>query len=419
MDSIIKCEMTENTNEIIEQIEPVKRKKGRPRKQIIEEVNDVKPEKKKRGRKKKEVKEQEIKPKKKRGRKAAIKFFSSSIRKKIPLTTVIQDNNNYILHLDIKEENDNENEIKLNNQESELDELIEQLNIEDNEINIDDLHNINNLEDMEIETTDDLSELYEQRITNREKQDKLLVEKLEMLHEDEKFIDRLMESSIKTKENNTKTVETEELKQDTNRKKGYFELLYKFIHNETWLDKTDVNCWWCCHQFDSLPIGAPVSYADNVKKFRVKGVFCSFACMVAYSKDNHMCNQQLITYLYKQLTGEIIDIKSLKPAPMRCVLKMFGGELDIKEFRSTNESNILYKMIEYPMFMSRDYVEEVDIKNLKNINMDIFDETSYQQNIISLDEKRVHDAKQRLMMQQIEKTTVTLGNTIDKFIKIN
>ena len=35
----------------------------------------------------------------------------------------------------------------------------------------------------------------------------------------------------------------------------------------------------------------------------------------------------------------------------------------------------------------------------------------------NLDDKRIEDAKNRL--SQIEKTTVTLGNTIDKFIKIS
>lgn len=411
---IEKSEKKGNNVYIEQEVEPIKRKKGRPRKQMTtEDTNDVKPEKKKRGRKKKEVKEQEIKPKKKRGRKAAIKFFSSSIRKKIPLTTVIQDNNNYILHLDIKDDKKEDIRKEENANDNELGELLQKLNIEEDNVEI------NDIEMTEISNTDNLSELYEQRITNRENQDKLLVEKLEILHEDDQFIDKLLENSIAHKENDINNNHKELLNQETNRKKGYFELLYKFIHNKTWLEKTDVCCWWCCHKFDSLPIGAPISYDDNMRKFRVKGIFCSFACMVAYCKDNHVFNQQLITYLYKKITGEIIDIKSLKPAPMRCVLKMFGGELDITEFRNIHETNVIYKMIEYPMFMSRDYVEEVDIKNLKNINMDIFDEKEYQQNVINLDEKRVQDAKQRLMMQQIERTTVTVGNTIDKFIKFN
>jgi hypothetical protein len=86
----------------------VKKKKGRPRKNPIENENTpaVPQEKKKRGRKKKEKVEEEVKQKKKRGRKAALKFFSSTIRKKIPLTTVIYDNDKSILHLDIKEDED-------------------------------------------------------------------------------------------------------------------------------------------------------------------------------------------------------------------------------------------------------------------------------------------------------------------------
>ena len=100
-----------------------KRKKGRPKKnlQIIKtdvanttvETVSTNPivgqedEKKKRGRKKKEVVEEEVKIKKKRGRKAALKYFSSSIRKQIPLKTNIVDNENSILFLDIKESNDN------------------------------------------------------------------------------------------------------------------------------------------------------------------------------------------------------------------------------------------------------------------------------------------------------------------------
>jgi glycosyltransferase involved in cell wall biosynthesis len=98
-----------------------KRKKGRPKKNLQITLNDASytlqsqvsvvpekdDEKKKRGRKKKEVVEEEVKIKKKRGRKAALKYFSSSIRKQIPLKTNIVDNENGILFLDIKESNEN------------------------------------------------------------------------------------------------------------------------------------------------------------------------------------------------------------------------------------------------------------------------------------------------------------------------
>ena len=85
----------------------IKKKKGRPRKNPIPEVKPNETEKKKRGRKKKDKIEEEPKIKKKRGRKAALKYFSSTIRKKMPLTASIHDNDKSILHLNIKEEDTN------------------------------------------------------------------------------------------------------------------------------------------------------------------------------------------------------------------------------------------------------------------------------------------------------------------------
>ena len=104
---IISSPLTQENEDVV----IIKRKKGRPRKEVVENVPAVPEEKKKRGRKKKEVVVEEIKKKKKRGRKAAVKYFSSSIRKKIPLTTVLQDKNNYILHLDVKDEDVTEEKI--------------------------------------------------------------------------------------------------------------------------------------------------------------------------------------------------------------------------------------------------------------------------------------------------------------------
>ena len=80
-------------------------KKGRPRKIIVEPLEPVIQEPRKRGRKKKEkIVNEEPKVKRKRGRKACVKYFSSSIRKKMPLTTSLQDTDKYILYLDVENE---------------------------------------------------------------------------------------------------------------------------------------------------------------------------------------------------------------------------------------------------------------------------------------------------------------------------
>lgn len=422
----------------------VKRKKGRPRKETTQ-VDIVKPpeEKKKRGRKKKEVVVEEVKQKKKRGRKAAVKYFSSSIRKKIPLTTVLHDNNNYILHLDVRD-TDITDQTKLTQQISDLEvdkvaedyemvgESVKNLNIDDvfDKLKEDNYKNLTELQKeydelLENEQSiiseimnneDDLTELYERRIEYREHQDNQLVNKLELLHKNNNnIIDKILtkESSNGVEENENQETDN----QEQNRKKGYFELLRDFVRNEDWLHNTDVCCWWCCHSFDTVPIGLPEKYDELLKKFQVKGVFCSFSCMVAYKNEHKRIrvNDYLIKFLYNKLTGTFLLDSHLEPAPPRCSLKMFGGELTIEEFRNSFRENRVYKMIEYPMFVCKDYIEEVDIQNVKRVNQSVFTEVHHK--VTNLDDKRIEDAKFRL--SQIEKTTVTLGNTIDKFIKIS
>jgi hypothetical protein len=411
------CEVIKN--------EVVKRKKGRPRKnKPIEEL--PKGEKKKRGRKKKEVVMGEIKLKKKRGRKAAVKYFSSSIRKKIPLTTVLQDNNNFILHLDINEDIDvqtenecidgiqnidlnigiineddttketiinsvfseleNENKNIINTYQNEYNELLDKKNYILNDLTDDD---------------NNISELYEQRVKFRENEDNIMVNKLHGIINDKR--NDIINDNI---ENKFKTT------QENNRKKGFFEILSQIIHNKKWIYSTDVNCWWCCHQFNTVPIGLPDNYNYDSNKFRVKGIFCSFSCMLAYKQDKRISNvDYLIKALYCKLTKTLLINSELKPAPPQCSLKIFGGQLNIDEFRNSTKENKIYKMIDYPMYISRDFIEEIDIQNVKAVNKNMFKEKS----IYNLDDKRVEDAKTRL--SSIEETTVTLGNTIDKFIK--
>lgn len=434
----------------MEEQQIIKRKKGRPKKQKTEEeLHDLQEqetkEKKKRGRKKKEVpiqEQEEVKQKKKRGRKAAVKYFSSSIRKKIPLTTVIKDNDNYILHIDIKDEiNDDlkdanktyemgqENEATKVYKSNDKNQVIESFPKEIKEIledeNEDNDELLSNLINLEHDDSDkNTKELYNKRLEFREKQDELLSFKLEEMHKDENFINQLIEkehvsSNIESDCNYNECNKNKLKVQESNKKKGFFEIFYDFIHNKEWLHKTDVCCWWCCHNFDTVPLGLPLEYNIKTKKFMVKGVFCSFACVLAYKEDKKLYDKNyLINLLYKKLTEDLSILEEqgikLRPAPPRCCLKMFGGELSIDEFRNASNEHKIYRMIEYPMCMYNDYVEEVDIVNIKNANSKLFNKESLSK-LINLDDKRVHDAQTRL--SQVESTVVTTGNTIDKFIK--
>ena len=428
-DSLKKLEINDNVDVVV-----VKRKKGRPRKDItLQEVPKVPEEKKKRGRKKKEVVIEEVKQKKKRGRKAAVKYFSSSIRKKIPLTTVLQDNNNYILHLDVKDNNileQNDNVINLESLENKdvISNVFEKLKTE-NDKHLSEIQKeyqelldkeesiLNEIVDNE-DNEDNLSELYEKRIEYREHQDNIIVNKLENYHKENNIFDKICSVEFSGNENEI-DLETDNKIDDiqiNNRIKGYFELMRRFVCSDKWLYNTDVCCWWCCHTFDTVPIGNPDRYYTNVEKFRVKGVFCSFSCLMAYRNDSckkYSSTNYLVKFMYSKLTGTFLLDSNLTPAPPRSCLKMFGGDLTIEEFRNSFRENKIYKMIEYPMCVSKDYIEEVDIQNVKRVNHNVFVEM--QSKTHNLDDKRVEDARNRL--SQIEKSTITIGNTIDKFIK--
>lgn len=441
---------------IVKKIEnlPKNRTKGRPRKIIVEPLEPVEPkEPAKRGRKRKEkVVDETPKIKLKRGRKAGLKYFSSSIRKKMPLTTPLQDTDKYILHLNlddtevqkdttfdtIKDEflgADNitplpvqigkffENEKKINSSE------IEHI--------IDELSNIDN-----VETS--LIDLYEKRIEARTDEDNVLINKLEKLNTDDNFFHSII--------NNTETIQpTNTIKNTDFNKYGYFQLYNDFIENETWLHSTNICCWWCCHNFDTVPIGIPIKYDFKTKKFTVKGIFCTFGCMTAYNKLNKISNKALIKFLYSKLTGclnvpnkqnykELLDKTlslnvfdgnqeykdtyinglvqigndTIQEAPPQCSLKMFGGQLSITEFRNSFKENRIYKMLEYPMCISRDYIEKIDIQNVKNINSNVFNKiNSMKTSTNILDTKKIEETQHRV---KNTKSNVITNNSIDKFL---
>lgn len=445
------------------------KKKGRPRKTpiniipIISENNEP-VEKKKRGRKKKEKVEEEIKPKKKRGRKAAIKYFSSSIRKKIGEALIIYDNDTSVLHLDIKEqniENDITYDVLKNNKklysnilsnrrfdsddESEINDENDKENItEDDGILGDYIDNDFSLDQDNIELQ--LSELYEKRLESRILQDNQLIKNLEDLKNDDSLLLKLASESEFL---NSSVVDP--INKQNEKDKGFINILSDFVDTNNWINNTNIACWWCCHNFDTVPIGLPVDYCKN--KFRVKGIFCSFACTIAYGENNKLYNtktKSMINSLYKKLTGYMsINMKDnsdyknmiysdcikrnlfqgndelqneyinsllsfietpLIAAPNKCVLKMFGGKLSIQEFRNSTKERKIYKMIEYPMFVSRDYIEEIDIGNLKNVNKTVF--TKQHITLNKLDENKLNDAKTRI------NSNVVITNTgMDKFIK--
>ena len=132
-----------------------------------------------------------------------------------------------------------------------------------------------------------------------------------------------------------------------------------------WPESCNCCCWWCCHTFEGSPCTLPTKYDPIRKRFLFVGLFCSWNCVKAYNfdkSDNRMAiRTSLITLLIQQLHG-VTESICIKPAPPRQTLKMFGGYLDINQFRTPREIdsyqiNILKFNYVYP--------EISEIKNVK------------------------------------------------------
>lgn len=120
----------------------------------------------------------------------------------------------------------------------------------------------------------------------------------------------------------------------------------------TWPSSTSIYCWWCCHPFNGSPCPLPCEYKNNT--FHVLGVFCSPECAAAYNFDDNNSGNEiweryaLLNYLYRKVYNDK-NIK-IKLAPPRQTLKIFGGNLSIKEFRHHNTNQDMnYRIIMPPM----------------------------------------------------------------------
>lgn len=96
-------------------------------------------------------------------------------------------------------------------------------------------------------------------------------------------------------------------------------------------------CFWCCHGFSWSPAVLPISYDAYKNIYNCEGHFCSPECALAYNysviniSDSTRWNRHsLLSNLYKDMYR--ID-RILSPAPPRELLRMFGGYLDIEQFR--------------------------------------------------------------------------------------
>jgi len=97
-------------------------------------------------------------------------------------------------------------------------------------------------------------------------------------------------------------------------------------------ESSDVACYWDCHSFRGPPCVIPTVIEEGI--WRVYGNFCCPECAAAYlfheRLDLHVQWERyaLMNRLYAPESDPV------RLAPARTVLRLFGGTLDISDFRS-------------------------------------------------------------------------------------
>jgi hypothetical protein len=103
-------------------------------------------------------------------------------------------------------------------------------------------------------------------------------------------------------------------------------------------ESTDVACFWDCTTFRGSPCVIPVGIEEGI--WRVYGNFCCPECAAAYlfseRLDSHVQWERYA--LLNRLYASPKDGSCVRLAPPRTVLRLFGGSMEVADFRSALET---------------------------------------------------------------------------------
>lgn len=196
-------------------------------------------------------------------------------------------------------------------------------------------------------------------------------------------------------------------------KRKMHNIMYEFIdrkQKDFWPERTDVFCYWCCHGFNTRPLGMPAKFKNG--KFLLTRNYCSWNCMIAHLfqlKEYDMYEKyQLINFMYSKIY-ECGPVK-IRPSPAREVLKIFGGILTIEEFR---ESSILFNKkyeVMYPPLTSM-------IPQVEECTMEVASNKKKDKNYVPVDQNLL-DRVQKTLKLKREKPLVNAKHTLESYMDI-
>lgn len=125
-------------------------------------------------------------------------------------------------------------------------------------------------------------------------------------------------------------------------------------------EKTDIACWWCTYNFNTVPCFLPEKFVDDT--YCVFGCFCSYNCAAAYNvfelDDYSVSNRySLLKRLYNTVYKCNDEISFL--VEKRNIFQKFGGTLSYEKYREnciTNSKD--YRFVMPPMKAIIPFIEE-------------------------------------------------------------
>lgn len=179
--------------------------------------------------------------------------------------------------------------------------------------------------------------------------------------------------------------------------------------NNEWPMSTSISCHWCCHKFNSQPFGMPVKYDASHHKFCVIGCFCSLECAAAHNLASRDTPEEVFErmHLLNMLSRRMDMGILIKPAPTRLSLKMFGGHMEIEEFRAFTSSHKVLHFNFPPMQQLTQQLEEVN-------ECDVIPDLRY----IPFDHERVNRYKEKIKMFR-DKPSSSTQSTLDDVMQFS
>lgn len=173
-------------------------------------------------------------------------------------------------------------------------------------------------------------------------------------------------------------------------------------NGDKWIQNTDIACLWCCHTFDNTPWGIPYKFSNG--KFTLFGNFCMPNCALAYLLTHYIEDEllwekiSLLNLLYFKVYGHY---KSLVPSFDKLSLKMFGGTLQIEEYRNLILDNDKSYSIEFP-----------PCNTIIPLLEEIYKKTNLTNTFIPIDKNRIQVANNELKLKR-SKPIINHKNTLD------